>query len=73
MSRLPKICIQLSAVMFADDLLLLSTLKVGLSKQIEAVENYGKEHGIVFNLDKTELIIINRKVKRSNSEKLKDD
>jgi hypothetical protein len=50
----------ISAVMYADDLMLLSGSKKGLIKQIEQVKKFGKSNGVRFNPQNTELIIFNR-------------
>lgn len=65
--------IQISAVMYADDLLLLGPYRIGLHKQLGTIEKYGSEHGIVFNPEKTELIIFNQKLKRERDERRRDE
>lgn len=50
-----------SAIMYADDLLLVSPTKLGISKQIKVIEEYGQKHGIRYNPDKTEVCVFNNK------------
>ena len=56
--------VRFAAIMYADDLLLMATNKEETSIQLKIIEAYGKEHGIKFNPDKTELVVFNRFIKR---------
>lgn len=57
----PKIDI----IVYADDVLLISTTKSDLQSQINTVESYGVENEIKYNPEKTTLMIFNEKVSRT--------
>ena len=54
--------------MYADDLILISTTKIGIKKQLIIVENYCTQFGIKYNPEKTEYCIFNRTLKRPREE-----
>lgn len=64
-----KICV----VMYADDLLLMAEIKEEINDLLAIADKYGKDHGMRFNPDKTELLIFNHNVKRTAEAKRKDD
>ncbi|RNA29712.1 RNA-directed DNA polymerase from mobile element jockey-like [Brachionus plicatilis] len=51
--------IKLDVVLYADDIMLISTCKYGLQRQLHIVQKYGLENGIKYNLDKTEFMLYN--------------
>ena len=65
--------LKISAIMYADELLLISTTKRGISQQLKVIEKYGNNNGIKFNPDKTELMVFNEKVKRTRRSITRDD
>ena len=62
----------INILMYADDIIVMSTTRAELQKQLDKVGEYGHEHGIKFNPSKCELLIINCKYKRSNHETQRD-
>lgn len=65
--------LHISAVMYADDLIILSNEKIGICRQITCIEQYGNENGLRFNPDKTELLIFNKNIKRNRTAVLHDE
>lgn len=60
--------LKISILAYADDLLIMSTTKVGLQAQLRLIEDYGKLNGIKYNPSKTELIVFNELKHRALSE-----
>ncbi|RMZ94372.1 RNA-directed DNA polymerase from mobile element jockey-like [Brachionus plicatilis] len=63
---------KIEIIVYADDILLLSTSKYGLKTQLEAIEEYGNKYEIKFNPDKTSFMIFNQAKTRSCQEKRAD-
>ena len=51
---------QISCLMFADDLILMSESAEGLKKCINRLENYCHKWGLFVNIDKTKIVIFNK-------------
>ena len=64
---------RITAIMYADDLLLITETKTRMKKLLEVTETYGTNHGIKFNPDKTELLIFNHAIKRNLDSRRLDD
>jgi hypothetical protein len=56
--------LRFGAITYADDLLLLATSREETYTQLKTIEEFGKENGLKFNPDKTELILFNEFGKR---------
>ena len=52
--------VPINALMYADDLILLSDTAEGLQKQIDKLSNYCEEWKLNINLKKTKIMIFNR-------------
>jgi hypothetical protein len=63
----------LESLLYADDLALLSLLKMELQMMLDVVGEYGIDYEIKYNPDKSQLMICNKNVKRQNSEQHEND
>ncbi|RNA01555.1 RNA-directed DNA polymerase from mobile element jockey-like [Brachionus plicatilis] len=59
-----KISLKLDIIVYADDILLLSTSKKGLQDLIDIAETYGEKNDISYNPEKTVFMIFNKKTQR---------
>ena len=64
--------IKIDVISYADDIILVSTTKSGAQAQLNVLTKYGKRHCIKWNPIKTELIIFNKDIVRTNIEVAKD-
>ena len=62
----------ISTVMYADDLMIMSELKINVKKMLSIIELFGQTNGMKFNPEKTELIVFNFTVKRTLKVRMKD-
>ena len=53
--------IQVISLIYADDIVLISQSKEGLTQQIKIVQNYCKANGLMINYEKTKIMIFNEK------------
>ena len=58
--------------MYADDLMIMSELKINVKKMLSIIELFGQTNGMKFNPEKTELIVFNFTVKRTLKVRMKD-
>ncbi|RNA40614.1 RNA-directed DNA polymerase from mobile element jockey-like [Brachionus plicatilis] len=59
---------KIDIVVYADDILLLSSTKKGLQIQLEIIQQYGEANEIKYNPDKTTLMVFNSSIKRNKNE-----
>ena len=59
-------------VAYADDVLLISTTKLGLQKQLNILQEYGAKNEIKYNPQKTVYMVFNQKIQRNAAEARED-
>ena len=61
-----------SIILYADDIILISNTVSGLQKQLDTISNYGKENGLKYNADKTFFMDFNGKLSKNAKVRLVD-
>jgi len=58
---------------YADDIIILATIKHEAQQMLKIIERYGNEYEIKFNVGKTYSMAFNQRQKRSRKEEQKDN